>query len=99
MEVARATGTRVTIHNTRIETLPPFEADAITARACASLTQLLDWAEPFVGQNTRAFFLKGKKVNEELTDARVKWNMQVELSPSLSDADGVIVQIGDLRRV
>jgi len=41
-EVARATGTPVTVHAKRIEQVTPFPADIVSARALAPLGDLLD---------------------------------------------------------
>src|SRR6185369_225024 len=59
-EVARATGCagRVQIHAARVEALKPWGAAVITARALADLTQLLDWASPFVTSDTICIFPK-----------------------------------------
>jgi 16S rRNA (guanine527-N7)-methyltransferase len=42
----------------------------------------------------RGVFLKGKKVEEELTAARKVWKMTVEKVPSRSDSSGTILLIG-----
>jgi 16S rRNA (guanine527-N7)-methyltransferase len=98
-EAARATGAQVTIHNLRIEALPAFAADVVTARACAPLPKLLDYAAPFVRSvdagepGGAALFLKGRRVDEELTDSLEKWKMRVERFPSRSDPEGTILRL------
>jgi 16S rRNA (guanine527-N7)-methyltransferase len=97
-EAARATGATVTIHNMRIEALPAAPADAITARACAPLAELLGHGERFWGPGTRLIALKGVHVDKELTKATKCWKMTVERFPSRSDPGGTILRIGDLQR-
>ena len=98
-EAARAAGTSVKIINARIEDsqIPP--ADVVTARALAALPQLLDWAEPLIHPHGRCLFLKGRKVDEELTAARSRWHMMVTRTPSRTDPDGVILGLSQIRRV
>ena len=52
------------IHNRRIEALPPFAADVITARACASLAQLFEWGLPVRAARARWLLLKGRTARD-----------------------------------
>lgn len=98
-EVARITETSVTIHATRAETLTPWPADVVTARAVASLERLLPLAVPFLTRpNATAFFLKGRKIREELLAARKHWCMTVTQRPSLSDPSGIILSVKGVRK-
>ncbi len=100
-EAGRITGMipgNVTIHSCRIEDLEPWPVDVITARACARLDRLLAYAEPFLGEGTICLFLKGRTVNEELTEAAKTWSMTVERRPSVAESSGVILQLGHIRR-
>ena len=90
-EAARATGTTAAIHAQRAETVPRLTADAVTARAVASLPSLLDIAAPFIGPYGMCLFLKGRAAQEELTLAAKSWKMRARLLPSLSDPGGVLV--------
>ncbi len=98
-EAARATGTAVTIHKQRIESLS-IEADVVTARALAPLDRLLGLARPFLAPERagRAFFLKGKKVEAELTEAAKKWRISLARHASRSDARSVILEIRDFQK-
>lgn len=99
-QVALETGilSRVTIHAQRFEALAPFPADVVTARACAALDALLGHAFPFIGETGRCLFLKGERVEEELTAAESRWTMRVERRASVSDATGAILVIDHLQR-
>ncbi len=95
-EVARETGTKVDVHIERIEALPPFAADFVTARALAPLAKLLEYASPFLVDSSICLFLKGKTAEEELTLARKEWNMRIERIPSLSDPSGQVLKLENI---
>lgn len=92
-EAARITGAAVTIAACRIEALRPIRAGIVTARALASVGELLHYARPFTDESTLYLFLKGERVDAELTTARERWNMKVDKAPSLSDMRGVILRL------
>ena len=96
-EVARATGTPVTVHNCRIEALPRLGAEVVTARALAPLPRLLALAAPFLLGGAIGLFLKGESAEQELTEARRQWTMKVAAEPSRSSPQGVILRVESLR--
>jgi 16S rRNA (guanine527-N7)-methyltransferase len=67
----------VHIHNTRIEKTPFIQADVITARACAPLQKLLEYAIPFSTKETTCLFLKGAEVESEIENAKKQWTATV----------------------
>ncbi|MCR9175005.1 MAG: 16S rRNA (guanine(527)-N(7))-methyltransferase RsmG [Alphaproteobacteria bacterium] len=90
-EAARVTGAQVTVECCRIESLKPIRAGLITARALAPVSKLLEYAKSYSDDSTRYLFLKGERVEEELTDAQKHWKMNVTKVPSRSDSRGTIV--------
>ena len=96
-EVKRAAGLSVTIHTERIEKVESLEADVVTSRALASLGKLLDFAQMHSLSTGIYLFLKGKRWQDELTEAQKDWNMQVQRHPSRSDPAGMILEISDCR--
>jgi 16S rRNA (guanine527-N7)-methyltransferase len=101
-EAARVTGAPAMIHATRIEEFIADTAllpEVVTARALAPLTQLLDYAAPFIEKGAKALFLKGQDVAHELTEASKYWRIDAELVPSQTDAGGRIVVIRGLQRL
>ena len=90
---ARETGTPVVVHNRRIEELSPQIYDVVTARALAPLVQLLELAQPFLGADSTALFLKGQDIEVELTEAAKCWKVALERQPSLSDSRGTVVVV------
>jgi 16S rRNA (guanine527-N7)-methyltransferase len=97
-EAARITEVDVTIRPCRIQTVPPHPVDVVTARACAPLDRLLGLAEPFLGDKSECLFLKGERVEDELTLARKHWTMTTRLCQSRSDPRGVVLRLQQVAR-
>jgi len=98
-QVVRETVAKATVHNARIEALQVFPVDIITSRACARVSQLIEWAGPFLMPGTEMWLLKGEAAEEELTEARASWKMQVDRLQSLSDPTGVILRLSSIQRM
>ena len=96
--VADACGLQVVIHNERIEKMPVFKADVITARALAALDKLVNYAKPFIGERTRCLFLKGKKADEELKLCAKKFVFAVEKHPSITSEEGRILCLTGVKK-
>ena len=92
-EALRITETAAFIRACRIEAVPRHRVDVVTARACAPLDRLLGLAEPFLGPDSQCLFLKGERVEEELTAARKNWTMAASLCPSRSDPRGAVLRL------
>lgn len=94
-EVARETGTEVTVHAVRLEALIGQIAmpDVITARAITSLDLLLDHIKLYMAPNTICLLHKGRQVDAEIDQARKRWTMTLEKIPSETDPDGVILRV------
>lgn len=88
----------VTIHNQRIENLPPLTAEIISARALANLTQLFDWGLRFATPATRWLLPKGEAASDEIATARRKYNFDIDLVPSTTDPRGKIIVAGRVRK-
>ena len=96
-EAARTLGLSVTVHNARIEDAIPNlmteKIEVVSARALASLTQLIHYCAPLVDNHAEALFLKGQDVDKELTEATKYWNISAHMIQSKTDPDGRIVSI------
>lgn len=96
-EAARRTSARCQVVCDRIETIDPdglFDPDSsltVTARACAPLGQLLEFASHLARPRTRLLFLKGQSLNDELTAAAKNWTIEYDVLPSESDPSGRIL--------
>jgi 16S rRNA (guanine527-N7)-methyltransferase len=97
-EAARSTGAEVMIRPCRIQAVPSHAVDVVTARACAPLPRLLEFARPFLAAHTVCLFPKGEHFAEELTLARGGWTMGASVEQSLSDRRGVILRLEQVVR-
>lgn len=98
-EVARNTNTDVQVHAGRAEEAPPVLANVVTARALASVTDLLSLAARWLRPGGECLFLKGRGAADELTDAERTWSMNVETIDSRSDPTGTILRLGAITHV
>lgn len=96
-EAARIMELPVTVHTVRIEAFEPEAVpDVISARALASLSQILEWTSSFWGKQTVGLFLKGQTASEELTQARKGWIFKEEAIASQSDGSGKVLKLWGL---
>ena len=72
--------------------------DIVTARALAPLEALLGLAQPLLREGAHGLFHKGQDVGAELTEASKYWNIESELVPSKTSAEGRIVIVRGLAR-
>lgn len=92
-ETARELGLKnVTVITERIEKVSAVSAPIITARALASLSQLVEWARPLVQENGHMVFLKGQDWKSELQ--ALEGSYTSETIPSITDKDARIVVLG-----
>ncbi len=83
--------------NARAETLE-IKADVVTARACAPLEKLLDFARPYRARGAEGLFLKGEKAEEEILEAKRRHRFDADVLPSQSDPRGRILRIRSSKR-
>ena len=98
-EAARVAGVQVTVCAQRLEKADVPPAQVVTARALAPLPLLLEWGARFLRPDGFCLFLKGRNAEEELEMARADWHMAANRIPSRTNADGVILELSDIRRV
>ena len=77
----------------RIEAATPVKAEVVTARALASLGQLLAWADPHRSDTAICLFHKGKGWQAELTEAMKDWDIQSQPFSSVTDRDAVLLRV------
>jgi 16S rRNA (guanine527-N7)-methyltransferase len=97
-EAVRITEAAVMLRPCRIEAVSRHPVDIVTARACAPLDRLLGLAEPFLAPDSECLFLKGERVEEELTVARKHWTMTESAHQSRSDPRGVVLRLQQVAR-
>jgi len=91
--VIRSLGLPAKVHNQRIEKLPNLAPDVITSRALAPVSKLIKLIENQISSDTVCLFLKGASVEEELTDLQTYSTMVSVSHPSLSGANGVVLEL------
>ncbi len=91
-ETARELGLKnVTVITERIEKAPAIKAPIITARALASLKQLVEWASPLLEEKGHMVFLKGEDVTSELAELSSELQAKAQLFDSLTDPKARII--------
>jgi 16S rRNA (guanine527-N7)-methyltransferase len=102
-EALRITGCKGEVHPERLTGDAPAKGyptvDVVTARALASLAELITLAHPFMKSGAQALFLKGQDVDRELTEATKYWRIQYTKHASLTDSLGVILAVQEIIRV
>ena len=98
-EAIRLTAAPATVWCERLETLAIPPVSLITARGFAPLSRLLALAERLLAPAGIFLLLKGRGVDQELTDANAAWNMRVERFPSQTEAGASILRISEVTRV
>ena len=92
----------VQVINDRVENLPRIgvfkTVDVITARAVAALDVLCGYAAKIGQKNTQLLLLKGKTYAAEDAAARQHWQYNLQVTPNRYGADGVILQLTNLRK-
>lgn len=100
-EAARAAGAPARVHAVRAEDFVRDFAgpvEIVTARALASLENLLEKAYPLLKRGAEGLFLKGQDVEAELTAASKCWTIDFKLLPSRTDPRGRLVLVGQAER-
>jgi len=91
--VIAALGLDVTLHAMKVESVKPFPAGAVTARAFKPLVELIGVGRKFLAEDGVAIFPKGRRAAEELAAAEARWRMNVERFPSLTDSESTIFRL------
>ncbi|MDO1559093.1 16S rRNA (guanine(527)-N(7))-methyltransferase RsmG [Brevundimonas sp. 2R-24] len=76
-----------------------LKVEVVTARAVAPLDRLLDYAQGYLDRGARGLFLKGRKAEAELAEARRRRRISAQLIPSATDPESRIVSIESARLV
>ena len=96
--MARELDLAVVVEAKRAEQIDSRETfDLVTSRALAALSELLAYACPLMSPTGHALLLKGRNYRQELDAAAAKFHFDVLVHASESDAEGVILEITNLR--
>ena len=74
------------------------KADVVTARALASLNELLGLAEPWLAGGGIGLFHKGRDYRREIEESRNIWEFDLIECPSVVAEDSTILKISNVRR-
>ena len=100
--VSRETNTPIRIINARIESVSPEDIapDLITARALASVSQLLEYAQPFVAENSELemLLLKGERASDEVSEAQLVYDFESDRYPSVTNRDACILHLKSIKK-
>ncbi|NDW06217.1 16S rRNA (guanine(527)-N(7))-methyltransferase RsmG [Jiella pacifica] len=93
-------GVMGTVHPVRIETAGQVlgRAEVVTARALASLDDLLAMVAPHISRETRCFFQKGRSHEQEIAAATANWRFTMIIHESQVEADSVILEVAAIAR-
>jgi 16S rRNA (guanine527-N7)-methyltransferase len=102
--ISRETDIPVIIHNRRIESVDNLNGalpDVITARALASLSELLALTKQWWETNPHLalIFPKGAKANEEVAEAQKTYSFHVESIPSQTDKMAQILVLTNVKKI
>lgn len=91
-------GARVEIIGRRVEVIEPHESFAvISARAFAPLPRLFELTTKFSTEDTRWVLPKGRSAHDELEQARLTWQGDFRIEPSVTDPEAGIIVAGRVR--
>jgi len=95
-EVIRTLNLPAEVHNCRIEDAKsalPETIDCVTARALASLKELLEMQTQISKKPCKSIYLKGQDIEFELTEAAKYWSIDYQIFPSVTDPAGRVLLI------
>lgn len=92
-------GVKTNVISERIESLPPLNANVVSARALAPLPLLCSFADRHLAPDGLAIFHKGKSAQTEVSAARASWQFSLEMHASSTDSSSSILLLKGLARV
>lgn len=97
--VLREADVKATVISTRIETAEAQNADIISARALAGLSDLLGYAQRHRKPQGQCLFMKGENWLSEVADAQESWTFDLTPHKSKTDPKAAILEIGNFAHV
>lgn len=96
---ARECGVSIQVVSGRIEAVEPQDADVLSARALADLSDLLAFSERHLSENGLAIFPKGETWKKEVDNSQAQWSFDLETVKSQTEPSAVILKIKGVARV
>lgn len=95
--VSRETGIDINILTNRIENVEGLQADIVTARALATLSQLLTYSKDILKDGGTCLFLKGDTYVNEVYEAKKSWGFMLKERQSVTHQNGRILQLTGIK--
>lgn len=95
---AREMGLNVKVFAERVENIPSQNADVVTARALAPLSDLFEMTKTHMSADGTGLFLKGAQHQLELDTASQMWEFHVEKQTSATNSESALLAITGLKR-
>ncbi|PUB17176.1 16S rRNA (guanine(527)-N(7))-methyltransferase RsmG [Yoonia sediminilitoris] len=96
---ARELGLNAHVLSDRIESATRQQANVVSARALTALSSMMPLVQRHLKSTGTALLHKGKRYATEVADARDSWRFDLEEHRSLTDPEGRILAIRNLRCV
>lgn len=96
-EAAVLSKNKINIINNNIFDIKDIKFDIIFSRALSNLSNLLVMVKPFLKSDSKCYFLKGKKVGEELEEAKKIFSFEYSLAESTTSPDGRVVEVKNIK--
>ena len=81
------------IRNENLYFVKDLTFDIVVSRALANLNLLIYFSKNLIKKNSELFFLKGKKIYQEVEDAKKQYSFTYELFNSITSTDGKIIKL------
>ena len=98
-QTARVLGLNIRVLNQRIESIPPMQANTVSARALAPLSNLLGYAQNHLVPDGVAVFPKGRLAAEELAEASLQWRFDVTSHASVTDPTASVLVLKNIVKI
>lgn len=90
---------KIIVRNENLYNVKDKTFNIIVSRALANINLLLEFSQNLSNQNTKLIFLKGKKIYEEINEAKKYWKFNYELIDSITSSEGKIIIINDFKKL
>lgn len=89
---------RIFVHHAKLEEITDRKFDVLTSRALASLEKLLDYCLNFLNNGGYGLFLKGKNLDNEIEEAKEKFDFEYELFDSVTSPESRIIKVRNINK-
>ena len=84
---------KIVVRNENLNEIKKENFDIIVSRALADLNTLLHFSKNLSTKSTKLLFLKGKKIYNEIEEAKKYWHFDYKLIDSITSNEGKIIEI------